>query len=337
MTAFKPFLEIAATGQSLSAIEAAGAFDLMMDGEVSAPIMAGFLMALRARGETADEILGAVRAMRSHMLRVNVPQGAIDIVGTGGDARGTYNVSTCAAFVAAGAGAIVAKHGNRAVSSKSGSADVLEALGVNVNAGAEVAARCVAEAGVGFLFAPAHHSAMRHVAPVRKELGVRTIFNLLGPLANPAETKRMVIGVFSPAWLEPMAHVLRHLGAGHVWVVHGEGGLDELSTLGPSRVVELRDGNIRAFDVTAADAGLPEAPLEALIGGGPEQNAAAIVAVLNGEQNAFRDIVILNAAAGLIVAGKAQDLKEGATLAARSIHDGQARAALAKLIKISNC
>ncbi len=337
MTEFRPFLEIAASGRSLTANEAADAFDLIMAGEVSAPVMAGFLMGLRARGETADEILGAVRAMRSRMLRVAVPEGAIDIVGTGGDARGTYNVSTCAAFVAAGAGVSVAKHGNRAVSSKSGSADVLEALGVNVNCGADAAARAVADAGVGFLFAPAHHSAMRHVAPVRKELGVRTIFNLLGPLSNPADTRRMVIGVFAPNWLQPIACVLRDLGAEHVWVVHGAGGLDELSTLGPTHVVELKNGAITAFDVNPSDAGLHEARLEALVGGGPEQNAAAITAVLNGKKSAFRDIVLLNSAAALIVAGRADDLRHGVELAARSIDDGHARTALANLIKISNC
>jgi anthranilate phosphoribosyltransferase len=336
MSDFRPFLEAAASGRALSADEAAAAFDLMMAGEVSAPQMAGFLMALRARGETVDEILGAVRCMRARMTRVQAPKGAIDIVGTGGDARGTYNVSTCAAIVAAGAGATVAKHGNRAVSSKSGAADVLEALGVNVNAGAEVAARCVAEAGVGFLFAPAHHAAMKNVAPVRKELGVRTIFNLLGPLSNPAETKRMVIGVFSPAWLQPMAEVMRELGAEHVWLVHGAGGLDELSTLGASQVVELKDGAIRAFEVAPGEAGVRVATLDAITGGAPDQNASAIRKVLDGERGAFRDIVVLNTAAALIIAGKAESLREGAAVAARAIDEGRASEALAKLIEISN-
>lgn len=336
MSEFKPYLEKAACGTPLTAHEAAKAFELMMEGSVSPVQLAGFLLALRARGETVEEIAGAVRAMRAKMLTVAAPPGAIDLAGTGGDAKGTYNVSTCAAFVAAGAGAPVAKHGNRSVSSQCGSADVLEALGVNVNAGADKAALCIKEAGVGFLFAPAHHPAMRHVAPVRKELGVRTIFNLLGPLANPANTKRQIIGVFAASWLVPIAKVMQTLGAEHVWVVHGDDGLDELTTTGTTRVAEFNSTGLREFDITPADAGLREARLDELTGGDARQNAGAIRAVLAGEGGAFRDIVILNAAAALIVAGKAESLKEATGMAALSIDQGKAAEALAKLAAISN-
>lgn len=336
MSNFQPYLEKAASGEPLNAAEAAAAFDLMMEGGVSVAQMAGFLMALRARGETVDEILGAARAMRARCKRVAAPEGAIDIVGTGGDAKGTHNVSTCAAFVVAGAGVPVAKHGNRSVSSKSGSADVLEALGVGLAGGPESAAEAIKEAGVGFLFAPAHHAAMKHVASARKELGVRTIFNVLGPLSNPAGVKRLVIGVFSENWLEPLARVMGELEAEHVWVVHGAGGLDELSTLGESHVVEMRGGRLRRFTVSPEEAGLSPARLEDLAGGGPKENAAAIEALLAGKPGAFRDIVVLNAAAALIVAGKAVDLKEGALLAETAIDSGAAQRALAKLVKISN-
>ncbi len=336
MTLFQPHLEQAVSGHPLSAEDAAAAFNLILEGKVSAVRMAGFLAALRTRGETADEISGAAAALRSHMLKVKAPEGAVDIVGTGGDAKGTYNVSTCAALVVAGAGVPVAKHGNRSVSSKCGAADVLEALGVRLDGGVAMAERALAEAGVTFLFAPAHHSAMKHVAPVRKELGVRTIFNLIGPLSNPAGVKRLVIGAYSEHWLEPMAEVMRRFGAEHVWMVHGAGGLDELSTLGESTVVELKDGKIRRFTVKPEDAGLKTVKLEALVGGGAEENAAALTGVLNGEPGAFRDIVILNAAAALVVAGKAAGLADGAELAARSIGSGKAREALAKLVKIGH-
>ncbi len=334
--AFRIYLQKAAAGEALSADDTAAAVTLMMEGAVSVPQMAGFLAALAARGETADEILGAARALRARMLRISAPAGAVDVVGTGGDAKGTYNVSTCTAFVVAGAGVPVAKHGNRSVSSKSGAADVLEALGINIACGPARMQRAIVEAGIGFLFAPAHHGAMKHVAPARKELGVRTIFNLVGPLSNPAETRRMLIGVFAPRWLEPMAETLRALGADHVWVVHGAGGLDELSTLGPSEVVEMRDGTMRRFAVTPEEAGLAPVRLEDLQGGGPQENADAIRAVLAGKPGPFRDIVLLNAAAALIVAGKAQDLAGAVKLAASSIDGGGAMHSLAKLVEISN-
>ena len=336
MADFKQLINKVAGGAALSADEAAEAFDAIMSGAATPAQIGGFLMALRVRGETVGEITGAVRTMRSKMLRVDAPGDAIDVVGTGGDAKGTYNVSTCTAFVAAGAGVSVAKHGNRALSSKSGAADVLGALGVNLEIGPDKIAQCVREAGVGFMFAPAHHAAMRHVMPARQELATRTIFNLLGPLSNPAGTKRQVVGVFAREWLVPLAETLRNLGAEHVWVVHGSDGLDELTTTGPTHVAALKGGDITTFDVTPEEAGLPIAQLEALKGGDAEHNAAAIRAVLDGAEGAFRDIVLLNAAAALIVASRAVDLASGERLDAQSIDSGAAKQSLHRLVTISN-
>lgn len=336
MERFRPFLEKAASGAPLTQAEAAQAFDLMMEGVVSPVRMAGFLMALRARGETVDELTGAVAAMRARMQRIDAPEGVVDIVGTGGDGRGTYNISTCASFVAAGAGALVAKHGNRSASSKSGAADVLEALGVNIAMAPATAARALREAGVTFLFAPAYHAAMRHVAPVRRELCVRSIFNLLGPLANPAGARRQVIGVFAKEWLIPFVETLQRLGAEHVWAVHSFDGFDELTTTSPSWVVELKDGAIRAFEAAPADAGLPLARPEDLTGGDAETNARAIRAVLAGERGALRDIAVLNAAAALVVSGAAHTLEDGADRAREAIDSGRALAALDRLAAISN-
>jgi anthranilate phosphoribosyltransferase len=308
----------------------------MASGAASPVQMAAFLMALRVRGETVPEITGACRLMRQRMLPVEAPPEAVDIVGTGGDGQGTYNVSTCAALVAAGAGLAVAKHGNRSVSSLSGASDVLLALGVKLDVPPITIARAIAEAGVGFMWAPMHHPAMKHWAPVRAELGIRTIFNLLGPLSNPAGVKRQVVGVFDARWVEPIAEVLRNLGSVHAWVVHGSDGLDELTTTGTTRVAELKDGAISAFDVTPADAGLPQASLRDLKGGDAKVNAAAIRAVLGGEPGPFRDIVLMNAAAALIVGGKAANLADGAARAARAIDSGAAQQALDKLIAITN-
>lgn len=336
MADFKQLINKVAGGAALSADEAAEAFDAIMSGAATPAQIGGFLMALRVRGETVGEITGAVRTMRSKMLRVDAPGDAIDVVGTGGDAKGTYNVSTCTAFVVAGAGVSVAKHGNRALSSKSGAADVLGALGVNLEIGPDKIAQCVREAGVGFMFAPAHHAAMRHVMPARQELATRTIFNLLGPLSNPAGTKRQVVGVFAREWLVPLAETLRNLGAEHVWMVHGSDGLDELTTTGPTHVAALKGGDITTFDVSPEEAGLPIAQLEALKGGDAEHNAAAIHAVLDGAEGAFRDIVLLNAAAALIVASRAVDLASGARLAAQSIDSGAAKQSLHRLVTISN-
>jgi anthranilate phosphoribosyltransferase len=274
--------------------------------------------------------------MRARMNRVVVPDGAVDIVGTGGDGHGTYNISTCAALIAAGAGVKIAKHGNRRASSMSGASDVLSELGVKLEVPFDTVARCVEEAGVGFMWAPMHHPALKHWAPVRTELGFRTIFNLLGPIANPAGVKRQVVGVFSWHWVEPIAHVLCNLGAEHVWVVHGHDGLDELTTTGATDVAEVKDGKVRVFEVTPADAGLAPAKLSDLRGGDEKHNAAAIREVLDGRQTPLRDIALLSAAAAMIVGGRATSLKEGVAMGARSIDSGAAGAALDRLVAITN-
>jgi anthranilate phosphoribosyltransferase len=333
---FKALIAKVATGTSLSREEAAGAFDRMMSGDATPSQMGGLLMALRVRGETVDEITGAVTTMRAKMLRVKAPPNAVDVVGTGGDASGSFNISTCAAFIVAGAGVPVAKHGNRALSSKSGAADVLQALGVNIELDANRVGICIRDAGIGFMFAPAHHPAMKNVGPTRVELGTRTIFNLLGPLSNPASVKRQMIGTFSKQWVEPMAQVLKNLGSESIWVVHGSDGLDEITTAGPTSVAALENGKIRTFEVTPEDAGLSRSKPEMLRGGDAEQNAKALLDVLKGKLGAFRDVAILNAAAALIVAGKAKDLKEGVALAAKSIETAEAEGRLDRLIAVSN-
>ncbi|HEY5081478.1 MAG TPA: anthranilate phosphoribosyltransferase [Bauldia sp.] len=324
-----------AAGDRLSRAEAEEAFGILMSGEATPVQIGAFLTGLRLRGETIDEIAGAVATMRARMTPVEAPPGAIDVVGTGGDASGSYNISTASAFVVAGAGVPVAKHGNRALSSKSGAADVLQALGVNIDLDAERVGRCIREAGIGFMFAPAHHPAMKNVGPTRVELGTRTIFNLLGPLSNPAGVKRQMIGAFSRHWIEPMARVLKNLGSESVWVVHGSDGLDEITTSGATSVAALENGKIRLFEVTPEDAGLKRVKPEALRGGEAGHNAAALLDVLKGKPGAFRDVSILNAAAALIVAGKAKDLKEGAALAAKSIDGGEAEGRLDRLIAVS--
>ena len=332
----KPLLAKVATGAALDENEAEAAFAIIMSGDATPAQIGAFLMALRVRGESVGEITGAVRAMRAKALAVKAPDGAIDVVGTGGDASGTFNISTGAALVVAGAGVAVAKHGNKALSSKSGSADVLAALGVEVDADMELVERSIAEAGIGFLMAPRHHSAMRHVGPARVEMGTRTIFNLLGPLSNPAGVRRQFTGVFSSDWIEPMAQVLANLGCERAWVVHGADGLDELTTTGSSEVAELKDGGGNRYQVSPDDAGIPTARPEDLKGGTPEDNASAMRAMLDGEKGAFRDIVLYNAAAALIVADRAETLKEGKVLAEESIDGGDAKAALEKMIAISN-
>ncbi len=331
----KTLLARVATGVSLSAPEAENAFAIIMSGEATAAQIGAFLMALRVRGETVDEITGAVRVMRDKALPVAAPEGAIDIVGTGGDASGTLNISTGAALVVAAAGVPVAKHGNRALSSKCGAADVLTALGVDIDCDLALVERAIREAGIGFLMAPRHHSAMRHVAGPRVELGIRTVFNLLGPLANPAGVKRQLTGAFARAWIEPMARVLGNLGCERAWVVHGEDGIDELTTTGRTYVAEWDDGAVRTFTVGPADAGLPIARPSDLKGGDGATNAAAMRAMIGGERGPFRDAVVLNAAAALIVAGRAATLVEGAVLAAAAIDDGRALATLDRLIAIT--
>jgi anthranilate phosphoribosyltransferase len=333
---FKGLIAKVASGASLSRAESAHAFDRMMSGEATPSQMGGLLMALRVRGETVDEITGAVTAMRAKMLKVDAPPDAIDVVGTGGDASGSFNISTCAAFIVAGAGVPVAKHGNRALSSRSGAADVLGALGVRIELNAQQVGECISKAGIGFMFAPAHHPAMKNVGPTRVELGTRTIFNLLGPLSNPAGVKRQMIGVFSRHWLEPMAQVLNNLGSETVWVAHGSDGLDEITTSGPTFVAALEKGKVRTFELNPEDAGLKKAAPESLRGGDAETNATALMAVLQGTKGPFRDVALFNAAAALAVAGKAETIKDGVALAAKSVDSGAAKDRLDKLVAVSS-
>lgn len=325
-----------ATGAALTREEAASAFDAMMSGDATPSQMGGLLMGLRVRGETVDEITGAVTAMRAKMIRVTAPADAVDIVGTGGDGSGSVNVSTCASFIVAGAGVPVAKHGNRALSSRSGAADVLMALGVKVDIAPDQVGRCVNETGIGFMFAPTHHPAMKNVGPTRVELATRTIFNLLGPLSNPAGVKRLMVGVFSRHWVLPLAQVLKNLGSDAAWVVHGSDGLDEITLTGPTYVAELKDGAIREFEIGPADAGLPLASSADLKGGDANYNATALRAVLEGKPGAFRNVALLNAAAALVVAGRAGDLKDGVALATQSLDSGAARKRLEHLVAVSN-
>lgn len=336
MSELKPLLAKVADGKSLTRDEARTAFNVLMSGEATPSQIAGLLMALRVRGETVDEITGAVEIMREKMLPVNAPAGAIDIVGTGGDASGSYNISTCAAFVAAGAGLTVAKHGNRALSSRSGSADVLTALGVKLDTGPEKISACIREAGLGFMFAPQHHSSMKHVGPTRVELGTRTIFNLLGPLSNPAGVKRQITGVFSKTWVEPLAHVLKNLGSEACWICHGEGGMDEIVPSGTTWIAELKNGEVRNFEVTPESAGLTRSRIEDLKGGDATQNAEALRAVLNGAPSAFADAAVLTTAAALVVAGKAGTLIQGVAAARDAIGSGAAAKALSRLVEVSN-
>jgi anthranilate phosphoribosyltransferase len=336
MDAFKPIIAKVATGSPLSRDEAEHAFDTILSGGSTLAQTGAFLMALRVRGETVDEIAGAVKALRRKMLRVEAPADAIDIVGTGGDNSGSYNVSTLAAILAAACGVKVAKHGNRAASSRSGAADVLSALGVKVGLEPALVTACIEEAGVGFMFAPTHHASMRHVAPVRTELGTRTVFNLLGPLSNPAGVRRQVVGVFSESWLEPVANVLKALGSERVWVVHGRDGLDEITTTGETMVAALEGGTIRRFVITPEEAGLERSRPDDLKGGEAEHNAIALQAVLAGERTAYRDIAVLNAAAALVVSDKAASLRDGAAMAEAAIASGKAQSVLRRLVAVSN-
>jgi anthranilate phosphoribosyltransferase len=336
MDDLKSIIGKVATGASLSREEAAAAFDSMMSGEATPSQMGGLLMALRVRGETVEEITGAVSAMRAKMLRVDAPVDAIDVVGTGGDGSGSVNVSTCAAFIVSGAGIPVAKHGNRALSSRSGAADVLMALGVKIDLRPDQVGRCVKEAGIGFMFAPAHHPSMKNVGPTRVELATRTIFNLLGPLTNPAGVRRQMVGVFSRQWVQPLAQVLKNLGSEAAWVVHGSDGLDEITLTGPTFVTALENGEIRSFEISPDDAGLPYAHGEALKGGDADANAVALQSVLDGRPSPFRDVALFNAAAALVVAGRVKNLKEGVALGAQSLDSGAAAARLQQLIAVSN-
>lgn len=334
MSDMKTYLGIAPT-RPLTREEAEGAFQILFDGEATPAQMGGLLMALRTRGETVGEYAAAAAVMRAKCLKVVAPAGAMDIVGTGGDGKGTLNISTAAAFVVAGAGVPVAKHGNRNLSSKSGAADALTELGINVMIGPQLVEKALKEVGIGFMMAPMHHPAMRHVGPVRIELGTRTLFNILGPLTNPAGVKRQLTGAFSADLIRPMAEVLQALGSEKAWLVHGGDGTDELSIAAPSMVAALEDGKIKEFTVAPEDAGLPVHPFEAILGGTPAQNARALKALLAGEKGAYRDAVLLNAAAALVVADRAGDLKEGALIAAESIDSGAAQAKVEALALVT--
>lgn len=324
-----------ACDRPLTRAEAETAFTALFEGNATPAQMGGFLIALRMRGETVEEIAGAASVMRAKCTPVVAPAGAMDIVGTGGDGKGTLNISTATAFVVAGAGVIVAKHGNRNLSSKSGAADALTEMGLNVMIGPAVVERCLAEAGIGFMMAPMHHPATRHVAPVRLELGTRTLFNILGPLTNPAGVKLQLTGAYDAALIRPMAEVLQALGSTSAWLVHGGDGTDELSIAAPSKVAALKDGAITEFEIYPEDAGLPVYPFEAIMGGSPAENATALRALLHGAAGAYRDAVLLNSAAALLVAGTASDLKSGVEMAKSSINSGAARAKIDALIRIT--
>ncbi len=332
----KDVLDIVATGAPLTQDQATVAFETMMNGDATATQIGAFLMGLRVRGETVDEITAGARVMRAKSVKISAPAEAIDTCGTGGDASGTYNISTAVGIVVASLGIPVAKHGNRALSSKSGSAEVLAQLGVNIEAEGSVLEKCLADANICFMMAPKHHGAMRHVGPNRVELGIRTIFNLLGPLSNPAGAKRQLIGVFDAQWVLPLAEVLRQLGSEKVWIVHGLDGLDEVTTTNTTLVAELDKGAITQFEVSPVDAGLATAKSADLIGGDPAENAAALTALLDGQSGAYRDIVLLNSAAALIVADKVSTLKDGVAMAADTVDNGDATKTLAKLVAVSN-
>ncbi|KZK76185.1 Anthranilate phosphoribosyltransferase [Pseudovibrio sp. W64] len=336
MSNLKNLIGIVADGNTLDRSQAREAFEIIMSGAATPAQIGGFLMALRLRGETIDEISAAVETMRAKMIPVKAPDHAIDIVGTGGDASGSYNISTCTAIVVAGCGVTVAKHGNRSLSSKSGSAEALAELGINLDLDANGISHCIHEAGIGFMFAPNHHKAMRHVGPARIELGTRTIFNLLGPLANPAGAKRQMTGVFAQQWVEPLANTLQEMGTEKAWIVNGSDGMDEITTTGTTFVAELKNGNINTFIVSPEDAGLPLAKTEELKGGDPKENAQALREVLQGAKNAYRDIVLLNSAASLIVADKVSTLAEGVQMAAQAIDQGAALSRLDKLVEASD-
>ncbi|MDP6830252.1 MAG: anthranilate phosphoribosyltransferase [Alphaproteobacteria bacterium] len=336
MPDFKALIGTVADGNSLNVDEARAAFNVMMSGDATPSQMGAFLMALRVRGETVEEITGGVMTMRDRMTPIVAPPGAMDIVGTGGDGKGTLNISTAAAIVVAGCGVPIAKHGNRAASSKTGTTDVQSMLGINVDADFSLLQAALDEAGICFMAAPRHHGAMRNVGPTRVEMGTRTIFNILGPMSNPANVKLQLIGVFGREWLRPMAETLKTLGSERVWVVHGADGTDEITTTGPTYVVALEDGEISEFEVAPEQAGLPLATLDDLKGGEAEENAAALNALLQGAASAYRDAVLLNSAAALIIAGKTTELREGVAMAAHAIDEGLALEKLHRLVEITN-
>ncbi len=323
-------------GQDLTGEEMRSVMNVIMSGEASPSQIGAFLIGMRVKGETVGEIAAAVSIMREKMVPVEAPDDVMDIVGTGGDGAETFNISTATSLIVASAGIPVAKHGNRALSSKSGASDVLQSLGIDINLTPDRISECIREAGIGFMFAPSHHPAMKHVGQVRMELGTRTLFNLLGPQSNPAGARRYLLGVYAKEWVEPVAAALLANRAIAAWVVHGADGLDELSTTGPSFVAQIKDGNLTSFEVTPEQAGLPRATLADIKGGDPAHNAAALRGLLDGVPSPYRDIVLLNAAAALVVAARAGDLKDGVRLAADEIDSGRARQTLEKLISVSN-
>ncbi|MBH68939.1 MAG: anthranilate phosphoribosyltransferase [Rhodospirillaceae bacterium] len=332
----KELIAVVAEGTSLTEKQSQEAFEIIMSGDASPSQIGGFLMAMRVRGETVAEITGAARTMRAKVTSIKAPENAIDTVGTGGDSSGTYNISTASSFIVSAAGVPVAKHGNKALSSKTGAADVLTQLGVNLDCDMSLVQKAMDELGICFLMAPRHHTAMRHVATSRLELGTRTIFNLLGPLANPAKVKRQLVGVFAESWVEPIAHVLKSLGSERAWVVHGSDGLDEITTTGSTKVASL-DGNlVTTFHIHPSDIGLSIAKPEALKGGFPHQNASALLELLDGKKSEYRDIVILNSAASLVIANHVDNLLDGAAIANNMIDSGKAKEKLNQLIKITN-
>ncbi|MHA7888174.1 anthranilate phosphoribosyltransferase [Roseicyclus sp.] len=333
--AMKPLIYAASEGP-LSRAQAEAAFEELFEGTATQAQIGGLLMAMRARGESVAEYAAAAQVMRDRCVKVTAPEGAMDIVGTGGDGMGTLNISTATAFVVAGAGVPVAKHGNRNLSSKSGAADALGELGIDVMVGPQVVERGIAEAGIGFMMAPMHHPAMKQVMPVRQELGCKTIFNILGPLTNPAGVKRQLTGAFAIDLIFPMAETLKELGSEAAWLVHGADGTDEISISGPTSVAVLKDGKIRPREVHPEEAGLPVHPFRDILGGTPAENAAALRALLDGAEGAYRDAVLLNAAAALVVADKADDLKAGVEIARESLASGAAKRAVERLAAITS-
>ncbi len=336
MKPFVPILEHLAKGQPLSAVMARNAFAQIMDGHVDDAQIGAFLMGLRVTGESTEIITAGALSLRERLAQVQAPEGAIDTCGTGGDSKGTYNISTAAALIVAGTGVCVAKHGNKALSSKSGSAEVLEALGVRLQISSPQIEACFTGANIGFMFAPTLHIAMRHVAGARRALGIRSVFNLIGPLANPAGVRHQLLGVFDARWTEPIAGALRELGAKRAWVVHGSDGLDEITTTGPTRVSALEDGQIKTFEITPEEFGIKRTSEAELVGGEPAQNAMAIRALLDGKPGAYRDIALLNAGAAVYVAGRVANVGEGIALCTQKLDDGAAAQALARLVQLSN-
>tara|TARA_Y100000741_G_scaffold48770_1_gene33543 strand:+ start:1498 stop:2511 length:1014 start_codon:yes stop_codon:yes gene_type:complete len=336
MTDFNNILSKVSSKDGLSDEESYFSFNYILDGKASEKQIEKFLLGLRERGEKIEEITAATKVMREKSSKVSAPDNAIDTCGTGGSGSGKYNISTAASLVAAGAGAVIAKHGNRALSSKSGSSQVLEELGVKLDIEPKKITECIEKSNIGFMFAPNHHPAMKYVGPVRQKLKVRTIFNILGPLSNPANVKKQLIGVFDKNWLEPMAETLRNLGSHRALLVNGSDGFDELTTTGVSYVAELNNGNIKTYEISPEKLGLKLSSFDDLIGGDPEQNATKIISLLEGEKGPYRDIVLLNSAAALYVDGKVKNLKDGISMSENSIDNGSAKIALNNLVRTSN-